>query len=295
LGHDRKEKAMKPLTQQSILVTGSTDGLGKLTALALAREGATVLLHGRDRQRLETTRQEIQKATGNAHLETYLADFAELAEVRHLAETLQARHPRLDMLINNAGIGGGKQGEARRELSEDGYELRFAVNYLAPFLLTHLLLPCLRQTPPSRILNVGSVGQAPLDFSDVMLEHSYDPIHAYCQSKLALVMFTFDLAEELKGEHITVNCLHPATYMNTKMVLESVGYSLSTVEEGLRAVLYLATSPALDHVTGQYFDQQRSAHAHHQAYDRDARRRLRQMSEQLTGLSGQEAGAVRDR
>ncbi len=286
---------MKPLTQQSILVTGSTDGLGKQTALALAREGATVLLHGRDRQRLETTRQEIQKATGNAHLETYLADFAELAEVRHLAETLQARHPHLDMLINNAGIGGGKQGEARRELSEDGYELRFAVNYLAPFLLTHLLLSCLRQTPPSRILNVGSVGQVPLDFSDVMLEHSYDPLHAYCQSKLALVMFTFDLAEELKGERITVNCLHPATYMNTKMVLESVGYSLSTVEEGLRAVLYLATSPALDHVTGQYFDQQRSAHAHHQAYDRDARRRLRQMSEQLTGLSGQEAGAARDR
>jgi NAD(P)-dependent dehydrogenase (short-subunit alcohol dehydrogenase family) len=292
LGHDRKEKAMKPLTQQSILVTGSTDGLGKQTALALAREGATVLLHGRDRQRLETTRQEIQKATGNAHLETYLADFAELAGVRHLAETLQARHPRLDMLINNAGIGGGKQGEARRELSEDDYELRFAVNYLAPFLLTHLLLPCLRQTPFSRILNVGSVGQAPLDFSDVMLEHSYDPIHAYCQSKLALVMFTFDLAEELKGERITVNCLHPATYMNTKMVLESVGYSLSTVEEGLRAVLYLATSPELDHVTGQYFDQQRSAHAHHQAYDRDARRRLRQISEQLTGLSGQEAGTA---
>jgi len=277
---------MKPLTQQRILVTGSTDGLGKQTAFALAGQGATVLLHGRNRQRLETTRQEIQEATENAHLETYLADFAELAEVRHLAETLQARHPHLDMLINNAGIGGGKQGEARRELSGDGYELRFAVNYLAPFLLTHLLLPCLRQAPSARIINVGSVGQAPLDFSDLMLERHYDPANAYCQSKLALVMFTFDLAEELKGEHITVNCLHPATYMNTKMVYESVGYTLSTVEEGLRAVLYLATSPMLDHVTGQYFDQQRSARTHRQAYDLAARCRLRQVSEQLTGLGG---------
>lgn len=283
---------MKSITQQIILVTGSTDGLGKQTALALARQGATVLLHGRDRQRLEMTRQEIQEATGNAHLETYLADFAELAEVRNLAETLQSRHPRLDMLINNAGIGGGKQGSTRRELSGDGYELRFAVNYLAPFLLTHLLLPCLRQASPARIINVGSIGQAPLDFSDVMLERHYDPANAYSQSKLALVMFTFDLAEELKGEHITVNCLHPATFMNTKMVYESVGYTLSTVEDGLRAVLYLATSPALDNTTGQFFDQQRSVRAHRQAYDQVARRQLRRISEQLTGLASKKVGTI---
>lgn len=283
---------MNPLTQQTILVTGATDGLGKQTALALAGQSATVLLHGRDQKRLATARQEIQEATGNAHLETYLADFAELAEVRHLAETVQSRHPRLDMLINNAGIGGGKQGLTRRELSRDGYELRFAVNYLAPFLLTHLLLPCLRHTPPSRIVNVGSVGQTPLDFSDLMLERHYDPAAAYRQSKLALVMFTFDLAEDLKGERITVNCLHPATFMNTKMVYESVGYTLSTVEEGVRAVMYLATSPMLDQVTGQYFDQRRSARAHPQAYDPLARRQLRQISEQLVGLGGACASQV---
>jgi NAD(P)-dependent dehydrogenase (short-subunit alcohol dehydrogenase family) len=278
---------MKPIAQQTILITGSTDGLGKQTSLALAKQGATVLLHGRDRQRLETTRQEIQEATGNTQVETYLADFSVLAEVRRLAETLQARHPCLDMLINNAGIGGGRLGEARRELSGDGYELRFAVNYLAPFLLTHLLLPCLRQAPPARIINVGSVGQVPLDFSDVMLERHYDPADAYRQSKLALVMFTFDLAEELKGEQITVNCVHPASLMNTKMVYESFGYTLSTVEDGVNAVMHLATSPALDNVTGQYFDQQRTARAHPQAYDLAARRQLRQLSEQLTGLHGE--------
>ena len=276
---------MKPIAQQTILITGSTDGLGKQAALALAKQGATVLLHGRDQQRLEATRQQLHEETGNAHIETYLADFASLEEVRSLAQALH--ECRLDMLINNAGIGGGKQGEARRELSRDGYELRFAVNYLAPFLLTHLLLPNLRQAPPSRIINVASVGQSPLNFDDLMLERHYDPTNAYSQSKLALVMFTFDLAEELKGEQVTVNCLHPATFMNTKMVYESVGYSLSTVEEGLDAVMYLATSPALDNVTGQYFDQQRKARAHSQAYDPHVRRQLRQVSERLTGLQGE--------
>lgn len=277
---------MKPIAQQTILLTGATDGLGKQTALALARQGAALLLHGRDPQRLDATRQEIQDTTGNTRLETYLADFASLAQVRHLAEAVQAKHPRLDLLINNAALGGGKPDEARREVSQDGYELRFAVNYLAPFLLTHLLLPCLRHTPPSRIINVSSAGQVPLDFGDVMLERHYDPLDAYRQSKLAQVMFTFDLAETLKEDQITVNCLHPASLMNTKMVYESFGYTLSTVEDGVKALMYLATSPDLDGVTGKYFDQQQEARAHTQAYDPAARRQLRQLSEQLTGLAG---------
>jgi NAD(P)-dependent dehydrogenase (short-subunit alcohol dehydrogenase family) len=277
---------MKPIPQQTILLTGATDGLGKQTALALARQGATLLLHGRDPHRLETTRQEIQDATGNSRLESYLADFASLAQVHSLAQAVQVKHPRLDMLINNAGIGGGKAGEAQREVSQDGYELRFAVNYLAPFLLTHLLLPCLRYTPPSRIINVSSAGQVPLDFDNVMLERHYVPLDAYRQSKLAQVMFTFDLADALKGDQITVNCLHPASLMNTKMVYESFGYTLSTIEDGVKALMYLATSPDLDGVTGKYFDQQREARANAQAYDPAARRQLRQLSEQLSGLSG---------
>src|SRR5579859_474430 len=188
---------MKPIAEQIILVTGSTDGLGKEVARALARQGATVLLHGRDQQRLETTRREIEEVVGNAQLETYRADFASLAEVRHLAKEVKARHPRLDMLINNAGIGGGK---GRREVSRDGYELRFAVNYLAPFLLTHLLLPNLRQYAPARIIHVGSAGQSPLDFDDILYERSYDGYKAYCRSKLALAMSAMDLAASLKDE-----------------------------------------------------------------------------------------------
>ena len=122
-------------------------------------------------QRLEMSRVMIREATGSTHVETFLADFASLSQVRDLANNLKTR--RLDLLINNAGIGGGKSGEAKRELSQNGYELRFAVNYLAPFLLTHLLLPCLRRAAPARIINVGSVGQSPIDFSDVMLERRY--------------------------------------------------------------------------------------------------------------------------
>jgi NAD(P)-dependent dehydrogenase (short-subunit alcohol dehydrogenase family) len=283
---------MKPIARQTILITGSTDGLGKQSALALARQGATVLLHGRNPQRLEATQREIENATGNGRMETYLADLASLAEIRSLAERVQTQHPQLDMLINNAGVGSGKLIGGRRELSRDGYELRFAVNYLAPFLLTHLLLPSLRQSAPARIIHVGSVGQRPLDFNDIMFERRYNGYEAYRRSKLALVMLTIDLAEQLKGEHVTVNCVHPASLMNTKMVLETIPFSQSTVEEGVRVVMYLATAPELDNVTGKYFDQQQEAGAHPQAYDATARRRLREISEQLTGLSGKDAWQV---
>lgn len=275
---------MKSLAQQTILITGSTDGLGKQTALALARQGATVLLHGRSQQRLEKTLQEIRDATGSRRLETYLADLADLSAVRSLAEHVQRRHPQLDMLINNAGVGSGKLFGGGRELSRDGYELRFAVNYLAPFFLTRLLLSSLRYGPPARIIHVGSTGQLPLDFDDIMCERHFNGYDAYCRSKLALVMFTLDLADLLKGEQVTVNCVHPASLMNTKMVRETIPFSQTTVEEGVRSVMYLATSPTLDNVTGKYFDQLQEARAHPQAYDTAARHRLRQISEQLTGL-----------
>lgn len=275
---------MKPISQQTILITGSTDGVGKQAALALAKQGAKVLIHGRDTQKLEGTLQEIRRAAGATRLETNLADFASLDEVRRMAEDLNAHHAHLDMLINNAGIGPGRLTGTNREISLDGYELRFAVNYLAPFLLTRLLLPLLRRSPPSRIINVASIGQSRLDFDDPMFERNYDPLEAYRRSKLALIMFTFDLAEELKGEGITVNCLHPASLMNTRMVYESFGYSLSTIQHGLEAVMNLAISPKFDTVSGRFFDQLREARAHNQAYDPLVRSRLKEISERLTGL-----------
>ena len=274
---------MKPIAQQTILITGATDGLGKSTAHALAAQGATLLLHGRNQQKLEKTQQEIHEATGNARLALYRADFAILEEVRQMGKAILADYPRLDILINNAGIGAGKMVFPRRELSKDGYELRFAVNYLAPFLLTHLLLPALREGAPSRIINVSSIGQEPIDFNDVMLEQRYSPMRAYRQSKLAQIMFTIDLADRLKGEQISVNSLHPASLMNTKMVYESIPYTMSTIEDGLKTVMYVSTSPHLDGVTGRYFEQLQDTHANPQAYDEGARRKLWQLSERLTG------------
>jgi NAD(P)-dependent dehydrogenase (short-subunit alcohol dehydrogenase family) len=277
---------MRAVNEQTILVTGATDGLGKALARDLASRGATVLLHGRSHERLAETLREIGEATGSDRVRPYLADLSSLDEVRRLAEEVERDHERLDLLVNNAGIGAGKR-DGPREESADGHELRFAVNYLAPFLLTNLLLPLLRRSAPARIVNVASVGQAPIDFDDVMLERGYDGFRAYRQSKLALIMFTFELAKRLRAERagVTVNALHPASLMNTKMVYESFGYTMSTIEEGLEATLRLAISPELDGVSGRYFDQLREARAHEQAYDEDARRHLWRLSEELVGLA----------
>lgn len=280
---------------KTVLVTGATDGLGRAVAREVSERGATVLLHGRSADRVEATRREIREATGSRGLRPLLADFADLAEVRRLAEEVTSSCGRLDVLVNNAGIGGGDRDRARRETSRDGYELRFAVNYLAPFLLTETLRPLLertgggsegqwvgKNTSPARVVNVSSVGQAPIDFDDVMLERGYEPMRAYAQSKLAMITWGFDLAERLDPGRVTVNSLHPATLMDTKMVIEWFGRPMSTVAEGTEATLRLVASTDLDGVTGRYFDGAREARAAAQAYDPDARARLRELSQRLT-------------
>jgi NAD(P)-dependent dehydrogenase (short-subunit alcohol dehydrogenase family) len=269
-----------------VLVTGGTDGLGRAVAAELAGRGATVLLHGRSRRRLAATRRELAARAGGGRLRTYRADLASLAEVSELADTLLAREPRLDALVNNAGIGSTLPGDGRRLESADGYELRFAVNYLAPYLLTRRLLGLLERSAPARIVNVSSAGQMPLDFDDVMLERGYDGVRAYCQSKLAQVMFTIDLAEQLRGRGVSVNCLHPATYMPTKIVLAAGVTPASTLAEGRDTTVRLVADPALDDLSGRYFVGQRESAAHSQAYDPEARRRLRELSERLVGAEG---------
>jgi NAD(P)-dependent dehydrogenase (short-subunit alcohol dehydrogenase family) len=272
---------MRPLEEQTILVTGSTDGLGRRVAEKLAERGASVLVHGRRRERLDSVVEELRAATGNERVLPCLADLASLAQVRGLAEEVEGSRERLDALVNNAGLVTPK-----RELSEDGYELGFAVNYLSHFLLTALLLPLLRASAPARIVNVASVGQSEIDFHDVMLERGYDPMRSYSQSKLAQVMHTFELAERLAAEGetgVTVNCLHPATLMDTKMVRETFGRTRASVEEGADAVLHVIASPELEGVSGRYFEGTREAAAHRQAYDAGSRRRLWALSEELTG------------
>jgi NAD(P)-dependent dehydrogenase (short-subunit alcohol dehydrogenase family) len=273
---------MAPPEQRTILVTGATDGLGRELAYELAREGSTVLVHGRSRERIQETIAEISERTGSARLEPLLADLSSLAQVRDLAETVVGRDGGLDALVNNAGTGLNE-----RATSADGYELTFAVNYLAPFLLTNMLLPVLARAGAARIVNVASIGQAPLDFDDVMLERDYSMSRAYSQSKLAQISFTFELAERLRRDGpvgVSVNALHPATLMPTKLVRETYGRTIDTLAKGVEATLRLVVDPALEDVSGVYFNGLEPATADPQAYDADARRRLWELSERLCEL-----------
>jgi len=269
---------MRNLAETQILITGATDGLGKHISLELARGGATVLLHGRNPERCEAALGELRSGTGSKKLYSYLADFSSLDAVRGLAEQIFSDHHHLDVLINNAGII-----SSERKETEDGLELTFVVNYLAHFLLTSLLLPLLRGSTPARVVNVASAAQHPIDFGDVMLKRRYDGLKAYSQSKLAQVMFTFELAERLRSTGVTTNALHPATLMETKMVLETFGRATSTVQEGAEATVRLAVSSELEGVTGRYFDGMREARVNKQAYDREARKRLWVLSEEFCG------------
>ena len=267
--------------QTTALVTGATDGLGRSVATELAGQGIRVLVHGRDPERGREVVETIARDTDNDRVELHLADLASLDEVRGLAEAVASATDELHLLINNAGIGGGRPDGRERQESLDGHELRFAVNYLAGFLLTELLLPTLRRSPPARVVNVSSLGQAPIDFDDPMLTHSYDGTQAYCQSKLAQIMYSIDLAESNPPEELTANSLHPATFMPTKIVLEERGASMDSLELGTRATVRLAIDPELDGVTGRFFDRLEESAAHPQAYDADARAKLRKLSEEL--------------
>jgi NAD(P)-dependent dehydrogenase (short-subunit alcohol dehydrogenase family) len=274
---------MKPIEEQTILITGATGGLGRELARALAEQGATLLLHGRDANHgLEAVRK-IKEATGNNRIQFYRADLSSLTEVRELARQVMADVTRLDVLVNNAGVGFGKDA-SKRELSQNGYELRFAVNYLAPYLLTERLLPLLKASSPARIINVASVGQAPLDFDNIMFTRGYSGVTAYRQSKLAMIAWTFDLAGRLAGTGVTVNALHPASLMPTKMVLEAGWQTMSSVEEGLKATLRLVVDPALESVTGEYFDRLSLAKANFQAYDKPVQQRLAALSQKLVSV-----------
>lgn len=259
---------------KTALVTGSTDGLGRRVALELSRRGYAVILHSRSEARCRDAAAELPGG-GAAYV---VADFSSLEEVRKMAGEVLSGGGRLDLLVNNAGII-----SRERRVSREGVELTFAVNHLSHFLLTLLLLPLLRGSAPARVVNVASAAQSPMDFEDPMMERSYSPMEAYARSKLAQVSFTFEFAERFPGSGVYANALHPASLMDTKMVRESFGRPMSSVEEGLRAVMHLATSPDLEGVSGRYFDGTREARAHPQAYDPGARDRLWELSERLCG------------
>jgi NAD(P)-dependent dehydrogenase (short-subunit alcohol dehydrogenase family) len=261
---------VRALADSTILVTGATDGLGRALAARLHADGATLLLHGRDAAKLDALASELPG------VRTLRADLASLDEVRSLAAQLEE----LDVLVNNAGIGSGLPEGRERAESRDGYELRFQVNYLAGYLLTELLLERLRT--PARVVFVASLGQMPIDFDDVMLERNYTGIQAYCQSKLAQIAYAIALSERLDPERITVNSLHPSTFMPTKMVLAERGAGEDPLEQGVEATYRLVSDPSLDGVSGRFFDRFEESSPHPWALDRGNRERLLALSDELT-------------
>ena len=261
---------MTTFEERTILITGATGGHGRVLAERLASTGATVLIHGRDENKGQRIIAEISKATGNDRLEWYHADFADIEEVHRMTDEIRDRHTQLHLLISNAGIGPTTASMTfEREMSKQGFELRFAVNYLASFALIRDLYPLLNQTAkfsPTRVINVSSARQSPIDFADIMSEERYDARHAYGQSKLAQIMMTFDLAERCKDTNVAAVALHP-----------------STLEDDVTATLRLVNTVSTAAVNGKYFEIFDETTAHPQAYDPEARSRLRELSEKLTG------------
>jgi NAD(P)-dependent dehydrogenase (short-subunit alcohol dehydrogenase family) len=267
----KKHKMKESISGKKILITGATDGLGKLVAKHLVEMGAVVLLHGRNPEKGKALVVELSKV---GKVEYYNADYSSLKEVKNMSQVILKELSQIDILINNVGIGKGKF--PVREMSRDGFELRLAVNYLSHVLLTENLLPLLPENTGA-VINVASIGQEPIDFSNLMLEKGYEGFFAYKRSKTALIMYTIELANRLKSKGIKINAIHPASLMNTKMVTEEWDYTLTTVEEGAEAVENLLFTKT----TGEYFDGKRLSRAIAQVYDQSAREKLMEITMDL--------------
>jgi NAD(P)-dependent dehydrogenase (short-subunit alcohol dehydrogenase family) len=265
---------------KTILITGSTDGIGQQCAVELAHMGARVILHGRNPSRGKAVLEHIRKESQNGGVDLFLADFASLHHVRRMADEVLAKYPGIDVLVNNAGVY-----LRNRQLSEDGYEMTFAVNHLAHFLLTNLLLDALKTSAPSKILVVSSEAHqnARLDLDNLQGEKRYEAYSIYSMSKLANLLFTYELAERLKDTSVSVNALHPGV-IATKLLHAGFGsFGGSPVEKGAQRVLHLITSPTMNGISGKYFvnniEQQSSA----ESRNRKLQAELWKLSEKLVG------------
>jgi retinol dehydrogenase-14 len=271
------------------LVTGATSGIGKATALGLARSGATLVLVTRDPQRGAAAVAEIKRQTGNEAVEFLTADLTSQQSIRRLADDFKSKYRQLHVLVNNAG------GVFPRTRTVDGLEKTFALNHLAYFLLTELLLDVLEASAPARIVSVSSEAErgGKINFDDLQSHKKYSAMRAYCQSKLANVMWTYELARRLEGTGVTANCLHPgavATSFGGSIPVVNWFYKLAgrfmrTPEKGAETVIYLASSPEVEGVTGKYFQDCRPITSAPRSYDLEVARRLWQVSAELTQLS----------
>jgi NAD(P)-dependent dehydrogenase (short-subunit alcohol dehydrogenase family) len=264
-----------------ILITGSTDGIGRQAALELAATGAKIIVHGRDTVRGERIVNEIRTATGNRNVDLLVADFSSLQQVRQLAGKILSWYERLDVLVNNAGVF-----MKSREMTEEGHEMTFAVNHLAPFLLTNLLLGLLRNSSPARVITVASVAhmRGKMDFENLQGERAFGGYNAYALSKLANILFTYELARRIEGTGVTANCLHPGV-IDTKLL--RTGFSFAGVHpaDGASTIVYLATSVAVGKTSGKYFENKREVSSSPASHNTDFQKKLWAISETLTGLS----------
>ncbi len=270
-----KAPPLPDLTGKVALITGSTDGLGRDVARRLAEAGAHVLITGRSDERGKALVDEITKS-GKGSAKFYRADLASLDETRRLAAAVRRDNKRLDLLINNAGV--GFIFDSTRKFSAEGHEMHFAVNYLAHYLLTKELVSLVVASAPSRIINVSSGSQTPIDFDDVMMAKGYNGGRGYAQSKLAQVMMTIDMAPDLERQGVLTYSLHPATTMGTTMALALNVRPRSLIAEGVESVVNAVTTTE---PSGTYFNQLKPVKAQAQAYDPAAREQLRTLAERL--------------
>jgi retinol dehydrogenase 12 len=273
------------------LVTGATSGIGEAAAKELAQRGATVIVVGRNEKKCAATVTQIRQQTGNAQVEFMLADFSSLKEIRALAEQYRKRYSRLDILMNNAGVF-----NMQRQQSVDGFELTFAVNHLGYFLLTNLLLDLIVASAPSRIINISSAlhTRAPLDFDDLQNQRNYGiGMDAYGKSKLANILFTYELARRLQGKHVTVNAVHPGMVATNfaannggmgKIARAFMNLGSISIAEGAATMVYLATSPEVEGITGKYWVKKKERKSSSASYDEQAQKKLWQVSEELVKL-----------
>jgi NAD(P)-dependent dehydrogenase (short-subunit alcohol dehydrogenase family) len=286
--------AQKPTNQKVALITGATDGLGKAVALTMAKNGYALILHGRNESKLNAVRDELTSRNPSIRVTTELADFESLAQVDCMARRVAARYKRIDVMINNAGIGKG-HANRQRALSQDGYEAMFAVNYLAAFHLTEQLLPVMKSSAPSTIIHVASIGQHEIDFKDPHLAATgaFEGQRAYGQSKLAQIMHATDLAGQLNQHRVTVNSVHPGTLMPTKLAQDGWGASMDSLETGVESVMRLANAASLDN-SGLFYNRSRVSRPLAQAQDAGARKQLRELSLKLvqTALAEPKAKAA---
>lgn len=266
------------LKDQTVLITGSTDGIGKQTAVDLAEMGAKVIVHGRNEGRVKETMQEIFELTGNNNLDFVIADLSSLQQVQEMADDLHQRFNKIDVLINNAGVF-----KTTRELNEDGFEMTFVINHLSYFLLTNLILDLIKNSDYKRIVNVASQAHnSDLDFDNLHGEKYYEGYDAYARSKLCNIMFTYTLSRKLQGTGITANVLHPGV-ISTKLLHEGFGMGGAPINSGSKTSAYLAFSEEVKDVTGKYFVSQRESSSSQISYNVEVQEQLWELSEKMTG------------